>query len=80
MNTIDISYIAGVIAQEDINRLKRLIFRSTKGKSFIHIKDYTDHSPVVNEKQTIKSCYIIMFWDGKQIRDKIEKICDSFNG
>jgi len=21
-----------------------------------------------------------MFWDGKQIRDKIEKICDSFNG
>jgi len=80
MNTIDISYIAGVITQEDINRLKRLIFRSTKGKSFIYIAPYNDKSPVVNEKQVIKSCYIIMFWDGKQIRDKIEKICDSFNG
>jgi len=35
VNAIDITHIAGVIAQEDINRLRRLIFRSTKGKSFI---------------------------------------------
>jgi len=65
MNTIDISHIAGVIAQEDINRLRRLIFRSTKGKSFIYIKDYNDTEPVANEKITLRSCYIIMFWDGK---------------
>jgi len=52
MNTIDITHIAGVIAQEDINRLRRLIFRSTKGKSYIHIKPYEDPNPIPNEKVT----------------------------
>ena len=38
-NAIRINHIAGVISQEDIGRLKRLIFRQTKGKSFIHIQE-----------------------------------------
>jgi vacuolar-type H+-ATPase subunit I/STV1 len=27
-----------------------------------------------------KSVYIIVFWDGQNIRDRIQKICDSFTG
>ena len=77
---VDITHIAGVVAQEDIERLKRLIFRSTKGKSYVRVSEYFDPSPISTEKKAPKSVYIITFWDGKQIRDKIEKICDSFNG
>jgi len=38
ISTVQINHIAGVINQEDIARLKKLIFGQTKGKSFIHIK------------------------------------------
>jgi V-type H+-transporting ATPase subunit a len=77
---VDITHIAGVVAQDDIERLKRLIFRSTKGKSYVRTREYFDAAPISTEKKQPKSSYIIMFWEGKQIRDKIEKICDSFNG
>jgi hypothetical protein len=36
--TINIQNIAGVIEQHEIERLRRLIFRSTKGKSFLFVE------------------------------------------
>jgi V-type H+-transporting ATPase subunit a len=36
--------------------------------------------PIGTEKPVGKHMYIITFWEGKMIREKIEKICDSFNG
>ena len=32
--------VAGVIDKADIERLRRLIFRATKGKSFVFTQDY----------------------------------------
>lgn len=32
--------IAGVITKPEVERLRRLIFRTTKGKSFLFIEDY----------------------------------------
>lgn len=77
--SVNIQYVAGVINQEDIDRLKRLIFRSTKGKSYVFMRDYIE--PEVEGAITQrKSVYIIVFWDGHHIREKIQKICDSFSG
>jgi hypothetical protein len=35
--SINIEHIAGVVEQTEIERLRRLIFRSTKGKSYMYI-------------------------------------------
>lgn len=35
--SINIQHIAGVVEQGEIERLRRLIFRSTKGKSYMYI-------------------------------------------
>lgn len=35
--SINIQHVAGVIDQMEIERLRRLIFRSTKGKSYMYI-------------------------------------------
>lgn len=35
--SINIQHVAGVVEQTEIERLRRLIFRSTKGKSYMYI-------------------------------------------
>ena len=70
--------IAGVVDKPEIERLRRLIFRATKGKSFMYVQDYESDEDI---NRTIKrSVYIIMYWDGEHLKKKIEKISDSFSG
>jgi len=40
--TINIQNIAGVIEQHEIERLKRLVFRSTKGKSYLFVEEFAN--------------------------------------
>jgi vacuolar-type H+-ATPase subunit I/STV1 len=75
--SVNIQHVAGVIDQDEIERLRRLIFRSTKGKSYLYMKNYDDEDGILKTKRSV---YIIVFWDGNHIRDKIQKICDSFSG
>jgi hypothetical protein len=67
-----------VINTEDLERLQKLVFRATKGKSFVFKQDYNlDQNVDVKEKKTV---YIIMYWAGDSVRDRIHRICDSFVG
>lgn len=75
--SINIQNIAGVVDGSEIDRLRRLIFRSTKGKSYVYTKEYIQDD--IGRSRT-KQVYIIVFWDGDHIRDRIQKICDSFSG
>lgn len=74
------SKIAGVIDSVDVERLKRLIFRATKGKSFVFTQDFFDQGARDQVARATKTVYMIMFWDGGAIREKIQRICDSFTG
>jgi len=76
--SINIQHVAGVVDQTDIQRLRKLIFRSTKGKSYIHIEEVKDQGE--NALHGPRSVYIIVFWDGQHIRDRIQRICDTFSG
>jgi len=70
--------VAGVVDKPEIGRLRRLIFRATKGKSFMYVQDYESDEDI---GRTIKrSVYIVMYWDGEHLKRKIEKISDSFSG
>lgn len=74
----NLTKVAGVIQKPEIERLRRLIFRATKGKSFMFVQDCDDDEDLNNS--TRRSVYIIMYWDGQTIGTKIGRICDSFSG
>jgi len=59
---ININHIAGVVEQTEIDRLRRLVFRSTKGKSYIYVSEYNDPDDL--EQKVPRSVYIVVFWDG----------------
>ena len=79
-NDTSLTTIAGVVAQEEVVRLRRLIFRATKGKSFIHVEQFEYEEEFEGDNPEVRSVYIIMFLDGPTVRDRIKKICDSFQG
>lgn len=56
--SINVEHIAGVVDQTEIERLRRLIFRSTKGKSYMYISAYDDQADVGNARRSV---YIITF-------------------
>jgi V-type H+-transporting ATPase subunit a len=74
---INIERVAGVIDSEEIFRFRKLIFRVTKGKSYIYTEQYVDPE---NPEGKARSVYIITYYDGIHIREKIRRICDSFSG
>ena len=43
----------------------------------MYIQEYDDAENVSKNKRSV---YIIVFWDGNHIRERIQKICDSFSG
>ena len=77
-NESNITSIAGVIKADEYDRLQRLIFRTTKGKSITENKII--EGAQANNKEETRCAYIIMFWDGAMQRERIQKICDSFSG
>jgi hypothetical protein len=70
--------VAGVINKHDLERLRRLVFRATKGKSFLYSQDYKMDEQI--GPRTQRSVYIIMYWNGASIREKIFRLCDAFDG
>lgn len=41
-NLINIERVAGVVESEEVFRFRKLIFRATKGKSFMHVEQFHD--------------------------------------
>ena len=74
---ISIERVAGVVESEEVVRFRKLIFRATKGKSFMYTEQFTDSDHPENKARVV---YIITYYDGAHIRDKIQRICDSFSG
>lgn len=80
-NRLKFCYMGGTLLKEDQFRFKKLLFRATRGKAYV--KFYPMDIPkgdrlrgMVNQRD--KVVYIVMFQDGKVIRDKTTKLCSSF--
>lgn len=67
---INIRQVAGVIDQEELPRLRRIIYRGTKGKSYMYVQSIPNDD---NEDENTKTraVYIIVYWSGNHIRDKL---------
>jgi hypothetical protein len=79
---IMIAHVAGTIEIDERPRLKKLLFRATRGKALTYFKEFNLPRMRIAgewvEKQ--KAVYIVVFQEGRQIREKITRICDSFMG
>jgi hypothetical protein len=65
---VHIERVAGVVESEELFRFRKLIFRATKGKSFMYSGQFTDPD---HPEAKPKSVYIITYYDGVVIREKI---------
>lgn len=75
-NGIKMTYVTGTIKageREDL-RMQRMVFRITRGKALTYFSE-----PFTQDKQE-KLVYLVVFQDGQMLKDRIQKICDSFMG
>jgi V-type H+-transporting ATPase subunit a len=78
--TISTTNVAGVIDKVDTERLRRLIFRITRGKA-ICITEDIDAEILKSEKiDTPKTMYLVIFQSGDFLNHRIKSICESFMG
>jgi hypothetical protein len=75
-----INYICGTILQTEKVRLQRLIFRATRGKAMIYLKDIKQPIIDYQGRKLLKSVYIVISEHGEYLTEKLKRILDSFMG
>lgn len=82
--SVFITHIAGTIDTDEKERLKKLLFRATRGKALTYFNDFEVSNPLEKRSHTKKvqqkSVYIVVFQEGRMIRERIVRIIDSFMG
>lgn len=71
------SYVAGVIKTEELQRFKRMLFRTTRGNIYMKFEEMTMTDHGIDEGLSI---FFLIFQsgDGNVLRLKIGRICESF--
>jgi V-type H+-transporting ATPase subunit a len=76
----DLNFIAGVIKAEDDMKMKRMIFRISKGRAIPTFFDLITENKIIKTK-TQKKIFTIFFQGGVEnvLLAKLIKVCDLFN-
>lgn len=75
---IALSHVAGTCLTSEVSRLKKMVFRATKGIALTYVKDI--ETPIITYLGTPqqKSVFFILFQDNEVFARKIQSICDAF--
>lgn len=77
---ISIYYYAGIINKSEINQMKKLLFRATKGKVLCKVvDDQVIQYDNVSSRKVEKCVYVLVFQDVNVLRQRTQRICDSFS-
>ena len=70
---VKITHLAGTIDVEEKDRLKKLLFRATRGKALTFFQDIKGQAQknVIGTKIKDKAVYVVVFQDGAMLRSKI---------
>ena len=79
-NIISTTNVAGVIDTSDCDRLRKLIFRATRGKAICLTEDIDPNLIWREGIATPKTMYLIIFQSGDFMNLRVKNICDSFMG
>ena len=69
----NLQFIAGTIKDGEAERMRRMLFRATRGQALTHFSPY-------DQDGQLKVSYLVVFQSMGRTRDRIQKICDSFMG
>lgn len=79
-NASSVTTVAGICSTEEVVRLRRLVFRASRGQAFVYIKEVEQadgEQPLPVDQPGRKSVYLILFF-GSRLESRLTKICDSF--
>ncbi|CAI2364611.1 unnamed protein product [Moneuplotes crassus] len=79
MKMLSMSYLARIIEMDDIARMKRIVFRASRGNALIDSIPIDIEIKEFSGQIKMKDVYIITFQEGETLRGKLERACDSFN-
>jgi V-type H+-transporting ATPase subunit a len=74
------AHVAGTIETSERQRMKKLLFRATKGTTLVVFSDFEQAHKDFSGKEVMKSAYFVTFQDVEHIRNRVMRICESFNG
>lgn len=68
-----LKFVAGTIKRDEMERMKRMLFRITRGKALTHFNGFM-------QDEVEKVAYLVIFSGSGGNQDRVQKICDSFLG
>lgn len=68
-----LSFISGTIKDEEAERMRKMLFRATRGQPLTHFNAF-------EQDGVQKVAYLVVFQSMGKSRDRIQGICDSFMG
>lgn len=68
-----LQFIAGTVRHDEMERMKRMLFRVTRGKALTHFREFT-------QNDVEKVAYLVVFSAAGGNRERVQKVCDSFMG
>lgn len=69
----NLQFIAGTIKRDEMERMKRMLFRNTRGQALTYFKTF-------DQDEVEKVAYLVVFNAAGGNKDRVQKICDSFMG
>lgn len=76
---INISHILGTIPTSEKDRMKRLIFRLSRGNALVYFKDIKDSFVNPEGITEFKTVFFVVFQEGEALLNKLKTACTSFN-
>jgi len=79
---IRVCYIGGIVKSNEINRFKKILYRATRGKTYTKFGEivYRESDRMTDMKaKSDKHAFIVMFEEGTYLKDRVFRICKSFN-
>lgn len=64
-DNVSVSFVAGVIDEKDTNRMRTLLFRTTRGNAL------TEFRPFKSLSGEQKACYVVVFQNGAVLQERV---------
>ena len=68
-----LQFIAGTVKHDEMERMKKMLFRITRGKALTHFRPF-------DQDGVEKVAYLVIFSAAGGNKERVQKICDSFMG
>ncbi len=75
-----IVYLAGTIDVTDMRYFEKLVFRTSRGKVLCYFDPLNFKLRDFDGNERSRVVYVLVFQQGDFIKDKVERICDTFKG